>query len=271
MIPEICRDGVGSMFQLWRQIFHLKTLLNADIQPLNKNLVAQELCKCLTTVDDFNAMHELWIDQCIVDFSALAEKSKVSAGRFKFVTFEATGWLTVAIAFLILFWSLGVLCLSEQMEEVHNLQLVFQGFSAVTKAREYQMTAVLSITTISQCILDSSASGQDAFDDITGKSLHLIDHHANTGLVVMALVKGIEHSIMLHVSSQPIPKPCSTGGNKVQLSATWISGLKPLLSCLLALQTTPAGSHTARRALHRLMRQHSDLLMDCWSPGDFSD
>jgi hypothetical protein len=148
-----------------------------------------------------------------------------------------------------------------------------KGFSVVTKAREYQRTAVSSMTTISRCILDTSASGEHAIFDTTEGSLPLIAHHANTSLVVMALVKGVEHAIKLNASLQSTPKPSSTGVIDEELSAAWISlsGLKPLLSCLLALQTTVAGSRTARRALRTLLRQYGDILMDCWSPEDLPD
>jgi hypothetical protein len=91
--------------------------------------------------------------------------------------------------------------------------------------------------------------------------LPLISHHANLLPVVKVLVSAIENTIQMNTSD-------STGLGEANSAEDWMPSMKPLLSCLLELDVTVAGSNTARKAVQKLMNSHSDILMDCWSVGN---
>jgi hypothetical protein len=88
--------------------------------------------------------------------------------------------------------------------------------------------------------------------------LPLISHHANLLPIVKVLVSAIETTIQMNTTnSTETAEPCST--------EDWMPSMKPLLSCLLELDVTVAGSNVARKAVQALMTSHSDIMMDCWS------
>lgn len=106
---------------------------------------------------------------------------------------------------------------------------------------------------------DSQGSGQVR----AGTSLML--DHINLGLVILALVKSVEHSLLLKaVASNPeaAQAPACPQPNQQK---PWSGNVEVLVMCLLSLEKTVVGSFPARDALNSLLRQHGDTVMECWS------
>lgn len=87
----------------------------------------------------------------------------------------------------------------------------------------------------------------------------------------MALTKGIEHTIDLNINGSADGPEWSGLTTFLNDSMDWKESTKPLLTCLVTLETTVSGVHTARPALEDLMRHYGDILMDCWSQDDPED
>ena len=154
-------------------------------------------------------------------------------------------------------------CLVEHLHSAAEILPPEERPSILAKARELQRSAVQSVLAIAQRIVNVSATGEFNLLNSIQLQLQFICHHANTSLVVMALTKAIEHTIDLNVNG------CA--GDRdwfVQDSSDWMGSVKPLLTCLVTLESTVSGLHTARPALDDLMRHYGDILMDCWSHDD---
>ena len=166
-----------------------------------------------------------------------------------------------------MFWSLARFQLVEQLHFAAAILPMDDKCSILERAQVYQTLAVQSATAIARRIVDVSTTGQFKLLNSTQARLQFICHHANTSLVVLCLVKAIEHSIDLNVSPHFEDMNTNTCNVSASLDSAdaWMDGVKPILTCLLTVQTTISGSYTARPALQQLMQQYGDILMDCWS------
>lgn len=81
----------------------------------------------------------------------------------------------------------------------------------------------------------------------------------------MALTKAIEHTLDLNLNDIAEDQELSGSATFLDDSMSWMGSIKPLLTCLVTLETTVSGLHTARPALDDLMRHYGDILMNCWS------
>lgn len=154
------------------------------------------------------------------------------------------------------------------MKKASNLAYCKPNFSLYETIRTYQKKAVEDFATISKHIVEAS-SGNKRFEvsDNFETRLPLISHHANTALVVVALVKAIEHTICYN-SSRDEPSTANTKMNDGASAQSTESAavVRPLLVCLSNMDRTVSGQYLARPALQRLLRQHTDILLDCWYP-----
>ena len=174
-------------------------------------------------------------------------------------------------AFMLLFWKMAKLLLVEQLHQASNVVSPLERQPLLDKAQFYQRDAVTSLQTIAQRIVDVSALGEFKLINSVQAKMHFISHHANTALVVLALSKAIEHTIDLHISDTAQHDLYLGPFSKASINSDWVASMKPLLTCLLTLDSTVSGAITARPALQKLMQQYGDILMDCWSHVNLED
>ena len=163
------------------------------------------------------------------------------------------------------------LLLVEQLHQAAGILPAMEQQAMIEKAQSYQQSAVTSLLVVAQRIADVSALGKFRLINSVQAKLHFISHHANTALVVLALSKAIEHTIDVHVSSAGQNDLRTGTFPDAAANSDWIASMKPLLTCLLTLDSTVSGAITARPALQNLMQQYGDILMDCWSQEDRED
>jgi hypothetical protein len=139
-------------------------------------------------------------------------------------------------------------------------RLGFIASNCEAKVKQSQKTALRAVSAMSKNIVGLSTSGHGQMQVANGSvtKLPLISHHANLLPVVKVLVSAIETTIKMNT-------PAYAGSGEAESTETWISSMKPILSCLLEMDGTVAGSNIARKAIQKLMVSHSDILMDCWS------
>lgn len=90
--------------------------------------------------------------------------------------------------------------------------------------------------------------------------LPFISHHASLAPIVAVLSKSIDHIVQRVIDSE-------TPDDRVK----WMLSIKPVLTCLLDMKSTVAGSRSIQSPLSRLLASHGDLLMECWTIDDFSE
>lgn len=137
------------------------------------------------------------------------------------------------------------------------------------RARNYERDAVIQFASIAKAINDASASGDFQLTEVSENKLPLISHHANTGLVVLALEKAIEHTISYAMSltksstSEGAEEAARTSSLPL-LPEAWMESTRHLFVCLSTLDRTVSGQCLARPALQELIYKYSDVILDCW-------
>ncbi|KEF56375.1 uncharacterized protein A1O9_07956 [Exophiala aquamarina CBS 119918] len=247
-VAKNCQNAAGDLFHIFRQLTHLKQFISTINAPTDhaRMILLGRIESAINLTEGFDTIYQPWLQQCIIMFYRFSDRIKLST------------------AFLHLFWNLSHLCLVEQ---IHYASHLFEPGSCeglISTADRLQEAAVTSVLAIARRIVDVSARGEFKLINSVQAKLQLVSHHANTRLVVMALVKAIEHTIDLNLSKHAV------SGRKEATSTQpkWISSIKPLLTCLVMLDSTVSGSFTARPALRGLMLKYGDILMDCWSSED---
>ncbi|EXJ58533.1 hypothetical protein A1O7_05959 [Cladophialophora yegresii CBS 114405] len=252
-VPRHCQNASGDLFRVFRGVIHLRQMLLAGSGPSDMHATRTAVSTALGTIDEFTMTYGPWLDQCVISFYLLSEKSKLAS------------------AFMLLFWKLSKLLLVEQLHQAAGVLPAIESRRILAKAQVYQEAAVTSLLTIAQRIVDVSALGELRLINSVQAKMNFISHHANTLLVVLALSKAVEHTIDLHLSAPEQTHLGSAVFPGATVDSDWIASMKPLLTCLLTLDSTVSGAITARPALRSLMQRYGDLLMDCWSHEDVDD
>ncbi|KIW13291.1 hypothetical protein PV08_08479 [Exophiala spinifera] len=249
-VPSCCQSAAGDLFHLFRQVIRLRdaadttSVSNVSIDVANLQGRVRE---SINTMNAYTSLYGSWLEQCIISFYRLSEESKLSS------------------AFLLLFWNLARFQLVEQLHIATDVLPADETCSILEQAQALQASAVQSAAATARRIADISATGQFRLLNSTQARLQFVCHHANTSLVVLSLVKAIEHTIDLNVSPQCEDMSTYNLSSSLDSTRVWIDDIKPLLTCLLTVASTISGSYTARPALQQLMQQYGDILMDCWS------
>ncbi|KAJ9607985.1 hypothetical protein H2200_008064 [Cladophialophora chaetospira] len=249
-VPRNCQDAAGDLFRVFRGVTHLRQTLIAAGAPFDMHVTRNAATFALGTFDEFAMTYGPWLDQCVISFYLLSEKSKLAS------------------AFMVLFWHMSKLLLVEQLHHAARVMPATEQQHLLEKAQSHQRNAVTSLLAIARRIVDVSALGEFRLINSVSAKMHFISHHANTALVVLALSKAIEHTIDLHVTcfeQDDLSLALLPGASA---NSDWIASMKPLLTCLLTLDSTVSGAITARPALQTLMKQYGDILMEAWSQED---
>lgn len=154
--------------------------------------------------------------------------------------------------------------LAEQIGLARNSPQALKGEflkDAESKEKQYETAAILSVVEISTHV--SNISATDTSMDVSGDSgikLPFMSHHASLAPIVAVLSKSIDHIIQRIVDSEtPIDQQ------------NWMLTIKPVLTCLLDMKSTVAGSRSIQSPLNKLLASHGDLLMECWTIDDFDE
>lgn len=95
-----------------------------------------------------------------------------------------------------------------------------------------------------------------------------VAHHATIALVVLSLVKAVEHTIKYYIAAPLDPGTANPAENSdvPPINGCCFPSLRAFLACLTDLTKVESGSQEARAAINNLMHQYGDILMDSWAP-----
>lgn len=154
------------------------------------------------------------------------------------------------------------------MQAADRLGLVAP-YDTLCRAQEYEQKIISTVVTLAKEIASISPS-DDAINGYikpfsgSGVRMPFISHHANPAPIVAVLSKTIESIIQRNASFTLSSAIYYLPTENIPME-TWIPSIQPLLRCLLDFQTTIGGARAANVALERLMKSHTDILMDCWT------
>ena len=76
-IPQNSQNAAGDLFRVLRGVINLRQALLGHEIPAIKNAVTLSL----GIFDEFALTHVPWLDQCVISFYSLSEKSKLASGE----------------------------------------------------------------------------------------------------------------------------------------------------------------------------------------------
>lgn len=265
-VPLVCQRAVLLIYRILRQTAKVKQIVrDTEIMAESSHLVSA-LDLAISFVEEFNYAYDGFHNRCMADFKTLSSISKLSFGMFLAPCRHSRHVILKLIqtGYLVLFWSLGTLILAEQIEGARNSSLRQENSFielARCKAKQYETAAISSVIAISKHVVDmSTETASISVSGDSGMKLPFISHHASLAPIVAVLSKSIDHIIQRIIDSE-------TPNGVVN----WKLSIKPVLTCLLDMKSTMAGSRSIQSPLSRLVAFHGDLLMECWTLENFDE
>lgn len=262
-VPLVCQRAVLFIYRILRQTAKVKQIVRDSELIGGSSQLVSALDLAISFVEEFNHSYDGFRNRCMANFESLPSTSKLSFGMFPAPCRHVILKL-IQTGYLILFWSLGTLTLAEQIGRARNSCLRQEtNFIELAggKANQYEAAAISSVIAISKHIADMSTEiASFSVSGDSGMKLPFISHHASLAPIVAVLSKSIDHVIQRIVDSE-------TPDDGVN----WMLSIKPVLSCLLEMRSTVAGSQSIQGPLSRLLACHGDLLMECWTIDDFAE
>ena len=166
----------------------------------------------------------------------------------------------------MIFSNLGLLVLAEQMSKALNIPELACEADMESRLFAYESMAIHNVTAMVRCIFTPQNGDDSELSTHLGAGTSLMLDHINIGLVVQAIVKTIEHAIQLRSATTESFNDQDLENVLSPHQATWDNCIRRLTKCLLSLDSTLHASIQARAALKRLLGQHGDSIMKCWSP-----
>lgn len=80
-VPEHCKNAAGDLFRVFRGIIHLRQLLLPGSSPFDVQAVRNMVALALSVFDEFAITYGPWLEQCVISFYILSEKSKLASGK----------------------------------------------------------------------------------------------------------------------------------------------------------------------------------------------
>ncbi|KAI7973750.1 hypothetical protein EIK77_001813 [Talaromyces pinophilus] len=231
-VPLVCQRAVLLIYRILRQTAKVKQIVrNTEITGGSSQLVSA-LDLAISFVEEFNHTYDGFRNRCMADFESLSSTSKLSFAE-----------------------QIGRARNSCLRQETNFIEL------AGGKGNQHEAAAISSVIAISKHIADMSTENASfSVSGDSGMKLPFISHHASLAPIVAVLSKSIDHVIQRIVDSE-------TPDDGVN----WMLSIKPVLSCLLDMRSTVAGSQSIQAPLSRLLAFHGDLLMECWTIDDFAE
>ena len=79
-IQEISQQCSGLGAQMWRQVIRLKAQLKTTGIGGDTDMIEHSITTCFATMNSFNLTSGQWLDQCVLSFATLSERSQASTG-----------------------------------------------------------------------------------------------------------------------------------------------------------------------------------------------
>lgn len=79
-VARNCQNAAGDLFHIFRQLTHLKQFVLAMTTTTDYVVLLNRIESAISLSDGFNSIYQPWLEQCIVMFYRLSDRSKLSTG-----------------------------------------------------------------------------------------------------------------------------------------------------------------------------------------------
>ena len=136
-----------------------------------------------------------------------------------------------------------------------------QRFSAMTLS--YQFTGSSTISLLANYISQTQMKDEYAGQAEDAPRVPLLLRHSNPSMVITSLSTALKHILSLEYTGDT-SSDTQRQSNGFENVSQWRSAIKSILSVLVALRSTVAGTHTATVAIENLMQEDGETLLECW-------
>ncbi|KAE8415012.1 hypothetical protein BDV36DRAFT_298426 [Aspergillus pseudocaelatus] len=248
-VPGICRAAAAEAFRVWKQIVSIKGSLSSPIKNdigSFPNLSA-DITSTVTAVGKFKDVFGSSLDLCIGNLGYLSMRSRLSS---------------VSIA---MFWNLGVFVLMESLNPTMKGLNPPCTHSVFSRLQTYTEEAALLVTRAAERVL--SLPFEEIFNLQNGVSAEasVLSYHITPTLVAATFQKAVEN-----ILSMQLYAPCDVGTVEdrplsLYTDLNWKKHIDTILKALVSLDATIGGLQASSVAIQSLMRNHGDIISDCWS------
>jgi hypothetical protein len=242
----LCEHETGELLYFYRHVIGFRFILEqSSLTSMESNSsLTTAVGKCTEVIGNTSAKYMRWLSNLESGHPRLSREAQASS------------------SLLLMFWSLGVLCFVEQLDTVMN------SWSRLNPEFPSKRTAYCSIAV--SCMIRTARVVEEAklhriFDENieirTDDPGHCLIH-ASSEFVVTALVKGIRHALAMNAAGQSVLEISVFGSDNCTVASLPLS-VAPLVALLSGMTETVSGSLSAAVALHELVQEFGDALMDC--------
>ncbi|KAE8149501.1 hypothetical protein BDV25DRAFT_130329 [Aspergillus avenaceus] len=245
IVPNVCRQAVAESFRIWVQIIDVKGSLN-ELMKDNFKLHHRTYASIAATVEaisKYNRAFRPFTISCMERLDHLSVKSKLSA---------------VSLA---MFWDLGVLVLVESLKPIVGRHHHLLDPTLPSTIRAYQGDSVISLSRTAESLL--SLRPEELFNIQNGMvaEAQITSYHITPILVATTFQKAIGNVIDMRFSSGSR----YSFGIEATDDKGWMHQIDIMMKGLSTLDATIGGAQVANMAIKKLMREHGDILSECWS------
>ncbi|KAJ5375689.1 hypothetical protein N7517_007695 [Penicillium concentricum] len=250
-VQPICRKASAETFCVWRQIIKIKAVASQAHGTINeRSLSTIEAIKLsVAAVRDFSESFQPFILHCIKNFHCLSTCPRIS------------------LVSLVMFWNLGIFLLAEVFKKVTEDLDPSVDQDIWSAVRDYQRDAASCVTQVVECVLNLPAEEAFNLQNGLGAEVPLTAYHVTPSLAVTALQRAIESVIDLQLHSNCDAGALEDNAQFLIPDGIWDRQIDILMKGLMSLDVTIGGSQTCGVALGELMRNHGDVLSECWTSG----
>jgi hypothetical protein len=80
-VASNCQNAAGDLFHIFRQLTHLKQFVLAMTTTIDHTILLSRIESAISLTEGFNSIYQPWLEQCIIMFYRLSDRSKLATGR----------------------------------------------------------------------------------------------------------------------------------------------------------------------------------------------
>jgi hypothetical protein len=167
-----------------------------------------------------------------------------------------------------MFWSLGLFVLRHEIGRALSLDMSLNACQLRVQIRTYESTGVDLMAFVASCIINLPREHQQESVPGLADRLPLVTHHANMSLVIVSLTQGIQTALRLQSDHESRANDGESIPEQHTSQSKWSSAVRTMMKCLVSVKSTVSGANLVSNTMKDLVRQHGDVILDCWLSQD---
>ncbi|KAJ5753476.1 uncharacterized protein N7511_007629 [Penicillium nucicola] len=266
-VQAICLKASAETFCVWRQIIKINTsaMNSTNSVPEHQHAIVEAINSSIAAINQLNASFQPFLAHSIRIFLYLSTCPRISIGERVLSEYPFANLCLLFKVSLVMFWSLGIFHLDDVFKNACQYINDSDEQRFVPIIQTYQQEAASFVAQTVECVLTLPMEEAFNLQNGLGAEVPITAYHVTPSLAVTALQKAIEGVIQQQIHLSQDADLFEQGCGMLIPDGTWDRQLDVLMKGLMSLDVTIGGSQTSSMALQLLMRQHGDILSECWT------